>query len=98
MCKSKVSMAEVETGAVVKNAGNSRENKTGSWRTFKPRVTGKCTGCGICGWYCPENVIKVIERNGKKSVEIDYDYCKGCGICARECPVKAMEMEKEEKA
>lgn len=88
---------EVKIGAVVKEAGNSRKNKTGSWRTFRPRVEGKCTGCGICMWYCPEGVIKVVEKGKGKTVEIDYNYCKGCGICKRECPVKAIKMEKEER-
>ncbi len=88
---------EVETGAIVKEPGSSNKNKTGSWRTFRPLVSAKCTGCGICGWYCPEGAIKIIEKDGKKSVEIDYDYCKGCGICSRECAQKAIKMEKEEK-
>ena len=88
---------EVEIGAVVKEPGNSKKNKTGGWRTFRPMVTSKCTGCGICGWYCPEGVIRVIEKNGKKTIEIDYDYCKGCGICEKECHLKAIKMEKEEK-
>lgn len=88
---------EVEIGAVVKEPGNSDRNKTGGWRTFKPSVGSKCAGCRICVWYCPEGAIKVIEKNGKKTIEIDYDYCKGCGICERECPQKAVKMEKEEK-
>ncbi len=88
---------QVETGAVAREPGSSNKNRTGSWRTFRPRVSSRCTGCGICGWYCPEGVIKIMERDGKKTIEIDYDYCKGCGICAAECPLKAISMEREEK-
>lgn len=87
--------AEAEIGAVVKEAGNSRKNKTGSWRTFSPGVAGRCTGCGICSWYCPEGAIRLTEKGGKKIVEIDYEYCKGCGICAEECPANAIKMKKE---
>jgi 2-oxoacid:acceptor oxidoreductase delta subunit (pyruvate/2-ketoisovalerate family) len=86
---------QVEAGAVVKEAGNSSRNKTGSWRTFRPRHNGKCSGCGICAWYCPEGLIRVTEKEGKKTVEIDLDYCKGCGICSRECTQKAIMMERE---
>lgn len=87
----------VEVGAIVKEAGSARKNKTGSWRTFRPEFTGKCTGCGICTWYCPEGAIKIMEKDGKKVAVVDYDYCKGCCICAEECPAKAVKMEKEEK-
>lgn len=86
---------DVEIGAIVKDPGNSIKNKTGGWRTFKPKVTDKCTGCGICVWYCPEGVIKTAEKGGKIEIEIDYDYCKGCGICANECPKKCIEMVEE---
>ncbi len=67
-------------------------NKTGSWRTFRPVVTDKCTGCGICASICPEGCIILRDKKAK----IDYDYCKGCLICVAECPVKAVikEMEK----
>jgi len=81
---------KVSEAAVIKQPGSSRKNKTGSWRTFKPIVTDKCTGCGICTWYCPENCIKIAGK-----ADINYDYCKGCGICANECPAKAIEMKKE---
>lgn len=90
-------MAEdkLKEGAVVSDAGSSRKNKTGSWRTFRPVVTDKCVGCRICEWYCPDNAIKVVEKDGKKKAVIDYDYCKGCLICAGACPQKAITSEKE---
>ncbi len=71
--------------------GTSLLNKTGSWRTFKPVVGDKCTGCGICAMYCPENAIEIKVVNGKKKAVIDYDYCKGCLICMKECPFKAID-------
>lgn len=86
---------EVNEAAVIRKPGSSRENKTGSWRTFKPAVTGKCTGCSICTWFCPEDCIKIVEKDGKKQGEIDYDYCKGCLVCVEECPNKAITAERE---
>ncbi len=75
------------------------KNKTGAWRTFKPKITEKCTGCSICVDFCPDACIKLIDRKDqstfKKIIDIDYDYCKGCMICANVCPVKAIEKEQE---
>jgi pyruvate ferredoxin oxidoreductase delta subunit len=85
---------EVSQAAVIRKPGSSRENKTGSWRTFDPVVTDKCTGCGICSWYCPEHCIKIKNTGGRKKASIDLDYCKGCLICVNECPVKAVTVKK----
>jgi len=96
-------MAEdVTYGGVVDKPGSSRKNKTGSWRTFRPIITDKCIGCGICVQYCPEACIELREvrgaksRTGKKAV-VDYDFCKGCLICMGECPHKAIKSERDKK-
>jgi len=75
------------------------KNKTGSWRTFKPKTDfEKCIGCGFCSRICPEGIIEMKNnKEGKLKPETDYDYCKGCGICAAECPVKAIIMELDRK-
>jgi len=76
-------------------------NKTGSWRTNKPKfIYDKCTACGICPRTCPEGIIyqtDTVNNIGKKPYDCDLTYCKGCGLCAAECPFKAIEMELDRK-
>jgi 2-oxoacid:acceptor oxidoreductase delta subunit (pyruvate/2-ketoisovalerate family) len=82
----------MKTEAGLVGPGSFVENKTGSWRTFKPILDHeKCIMCLFCWFYCPEGCI---ERT-KDSLNINYDYCKGCGICASECPKNAIEMVRE---
>lgn len=79
---------------VITKAGNTRENKTGDWRSLKPVVDkSKCTGCGICWRYCPDGCIPIVN----KKAEVDYYYCKGCLICMEVCPVKAISSAIEKK-
>lgn len=78
--------------------GSTTSNKTGGWRTFKPKTDfEKCIGCGRCAKVCPESAVFMENSKGKIRPTTDYDYCKGCGLCAAECPVKAIKMEREEK-
>ena len=79
---------KIEIGC--KSTQPTLDRKTGSWRSFHPTVTDKCTGCSICISICPEGCISLEEKQGKKAV-IDYDYCKGCLICMTQCPFKAIE-------
>ncbi len=85
---------KTETEAGLVGIGSFCENKTGSWRTFKPEYDAdKCIMCQQCWFYCPDAAIK---RNDERSlVSWDFDYCKGCGICASVCPVDAIKMERE---
>lgn len=78
--------------------GTSRENKTGSWRTFYPLLdAAKCKFCGLCVIYCPDGCM-LVEGDGKKKRYMpDLEFCKGCGLCAAVCPAKAIEMKEEEK-
>jgi len=65
--------------------GKGRDNKTGSWRVFKPIFDHSlCSKCGIT-------------EDKEGLFDPDYAYCKGCGMCAEECPKKAIEMKQEEK-
>ena len=46
----------VSIGCVIKNPGNTRNNKTGSWRTFKPVLDKeKCIDCENCIIFCPDS-------------------------------------------
>ncbi|MBW3011240.1 4Fe-4S binding protein [Candidatus Woesearchaeota archaeon] len=80
---------------MIKDAGNSRNYFTGTWKTTRP-VTDydKCIHCLKCIVYCPENCIKA--RNDKKA-HTEFQYCKGCGLCAQVCPVKCIKIVDEEK-
>ncbi len=94
---SKPGWKSIPIGAVILNPGNTIKVKTAGWRTFRPVIDHeKCRKCLLCWIYCPEGVIKIVEKDGKiERLEIDYDHCKGCGICAEECPVKAIKMVEE---
>ena len=75
--------------------GKAKDNKTGSWRVFKPVFDHeKCSKCGTCQIICPEGCIA---EDTEGFFDPDYAYCKGCGMCAEECPKKAITMIQEEK-
>ncbi len=80
-------------GGIIYEPGNTVSNKTGAWRSMKPRVDiMKCTACRRCEMSCPDMAIHVVQK-----AEVNYDYCKGCGICAFECPAKAITMVPEKE-
>lgn len=84
-----VAAVSKKTNAGAVGPGSFLENKTGSWKVFRPEYDPeKCTMCNFCWFYCPEGCIY---RKGDR-MEFDMDYCKGCGICANECPVEAIKM------
>lgn len=88
-------MEDLTVGGTIYEAGNSKEFKTGDWRSVKPVwLQDKCKQCGLCFPVCPENSIPV-KKDNLQRVDYDYDYCKGCGICAKVCPFGAIEMREE---
>jgi 2-oxoacid:acceptor oxidoreductase gamma subunit (pyruvate/2-ketoisovalerate family)/2-oxoacid:acceptor oxidoreductase delta subunit (pyruvate/2-ketoisovalerate family) len=79
----------VKTAVSAVGPGSFLENKTGSWKVFRPEYDKeKCTMCNFCWFYCPEGCIYRRDDH----MDFDMDYCKGCGICANECPVEAIRM------
>mgnify|MGYP003496915442 FL=1 len=83
----------------ISQGATSLDDKTGSWRVFKPETDDNiCIGCSMCAKLCPDACITMENKTkfpGKLKPVTDYDYCKGCGLCAKECPVKAIEMVKD---
>ncbi len=51
---------EIPIGGKILEAGNSKEYKTGDWRTFRPiHIPEKCTNCMICWMICPDSCVNV---------------------------------------
>jgi pyruvate ferredoxin oxidoreductase delta subunit len=87
------SWKDIATGAVVPDAGNAAQYKTGDWRSERPTWNNdRCIKCGICYIFCPEGCIS---QGSQGFFEADPYYCKGCGICARECWTQAITMVEE---
>ncbi len=90
---------DITPGGTVTEPGSSKNFKTGSWRTLKPKfIEENCIQCLYCWLFCPDMAVTV--ENGKMT-GFDFEFCKGCGICALECPGKkgnkAIVMEEEGK-
>lgn len=87
---------DMTPGGTIYEAGNSKNFKTGDWRSMKPvYIKDKCKQCGLCFPVCPDDAIKVNKE--QKREDFNYDFCKGCGVCAKVCPFGAIVMEEEGK-
>jgi len=87
-----ITWQEITLGGTIYTAANSKNFKTGSWRSSKPKfISEKCKQCGLCFPICPEDSI-LVDKDGKRA-DFDFDSCKGCGVCAKVCPFNAIEME-----
>ena len=87
---------EMPKGALVPNAGNSSEYKTGNWVPTHLVFNDKtCIDCGLCWPVCPDDAIILDEGGHMKGV--DYDHCKDCGLCVEACPTKEKSLYFEER-
>ncbi|MDK2785277.1 MAG: uncharacterized protein PWQ41_856 [Bacillota bacterium] len=77
-------------GGALKNIGmglGSRAAKQMMHSDLKPQViTDKCTACGRCTRWCPQQAIALVERHSV----INEAVCIGCGECTITCPVGAI--------
>ena len=86
---------DIEIGSIVTEPGNTRQYKTGDWRSQVPTYNfTRCIKCAMCQLFCPEGCI---EQNDDGHFEANLFWCKGCGICARECPTEVITMAEEEE-
>lgn len=80
-------------GATLKNIGMgcaSRKGKLAQHSTAKPKIVKKkCTGCGTCIRWCPQEAI-VLED---KKAAIDSGRCIGCGECLAMCRFDAVKFD-----
>jgi len=53
----------------------------------------RCIGCGMCATACPEKMITMITRNGKKKAVISLKNCIRCYCCHELCPHKAIDIK-----
>ena len=60
-----------------------REEKYG-WEA--PNFTEKCWACGICAKICPNDALKMKEKDGVWRVVCSPVLCTGCGVCEVVCP------------
>jgi uncharacterized protein (DUF362 family) len=54
-----------------------------------PKITQKCTSCGLCQEICPKNAIK----NKLEGAEIYYNKCIRCYCCHEICPENAIALD-----
>lgn len=77
-------------GAALKNLGMgcaSRKGKMAQHSTAKPKIVKKkCTACGTCVKWCPQEAIALLED----TAVIDSGRCIGCGECLAMCRFDAV--------
>ncbi|MCX6700089.1 MAG: CoB--CoM heterodisulfide reductase iron-sulfur subunit A family protein [Methanomicrobiales archaeon] len=59
---------------------------------FAVCIEEKCAGCGMCVNLCPYTALALIEKDGRKVMQVTEAKCKGCGTCGGFCPGGAIWM------
>ncbi|HOT03737.1 MAG TPA: CoB--CoM heterodisulfide reductase iron-sulfur subunit A family protein [Methanolinea sp.] len=60
---------------------------------FAQCIEEKCAGCGMCVNLCPYQALSLIEKDGRKVMQVTEAKCKGCGTCGGFCPGGAIWMQ-----
>ncbi|MCQ1539600.1 CoB--CoM heterodisulfide reductase iron-sulfur subunit A family protein [Methanocalculus taiwanensis] len=60
---------------------------------FAMCIEEKCAGCGMCVNLCPYSALDLVEKNGRKVMQVTEAKCKGCGTCGGFCPGGAIWMQ-----
>jgi heterodisulfide reductase subunit A len=60
---------------------------------FAQCIEEKCAGCGMCVNLCPYSALDLVEKDGKKVMQVTEAKCKGCGTCGGFCPGGAIWMQ-----
>ncbi len=52
---------------------------------------GRCKGCGRCVAACPDRLLSLETKDGRKTVVLGRpERCDACGRCVTECPFEAI--------
>lgn len=54
-----------------------------------------CTGCNLCGRFCPTKAIRFDTQSGRLS--FTYENCIGCGQCVTQCPAAVQRMVADDR-
>ncbi|MCQ8894350.1 MAG: CoB--CoM heterodisulfide reductase iron-sulfur subunit A family protein [Methanolinea sp.] len=60
---------------------------------FAQCIEEKCAGCGMCVNLCPYQALSLVEKEGRKVMQVTEAKCKGCGTCGGFCPGGAIWMQ-----
>jgi heterodisulfide reductase subunit A len=60
---------------------------------FAQCIEEKCAGCGMCVNLCPYSALALVEKDGRKVMQVTEAKCKGCGTCGGFCPGGAIWMQ-----
>ena len=53
-------------------------------------INEKCTGCGMCAYFCPTNALQKTENNGKSAIAFEISRCTRCNLCIEICYLNAI--------